>query len=135
MGKTRGNSSHNYISVELSRVSFARSLESKRSIYATQIYQIIIYNFSWLDCLCAGGFFFRMGNNFSIDSFKNTCTKLIDWLKEIIGKTKDAIFKCTLAVFRSMRDAVLYAFETLGTRKKRAEAAYTVSLQVLNQAT
>ena len=57
MGKTRGNSSHNYISVELSRVSFARSFESKRSIYATQIYQIIIYNFSWLDCLCAGGFF------------------------------------------------------------------------------
>ena len=44
--------------MDLSRVSFARSLERKRGIYTEQIYEIIIFWFSWFDCLYTGCLFF-----------------------------------------------------------------------------
>ena len=44
--------------MDLSRVSFARSLERKRGIYTEQIYEIIIFYFRWFDCLYTGCLFF-----------------------------------------------------------------------------
>ena len=44
--------------MDLSRVSFARSLERKRGIYTEQIYEIIIFCFRWFDCLYTGCLFF-----------------------------------------------------------------------------
>lgn len=119
--------------MDLSRVSFARSLERKRGIYTEQIYEIIIFCFRWFDCLytsCLFFFFFRMGNSFSVDSFKNAFTGLINWLGEILTKVKDGIVKFTRTIFQTIRDAVSYAFETLELRQKRAEAASTVNCQV-----
>lgn len=75
-------------------------------------------------------FFFRMGNSFSVDSFKNAFTGLINWLGEILTKVKDGIVKFTRTIFQTIRDAVSYAFETLELRQKRAEAASTVNCQV-----
>ena len=81
-------------------------------------------------CILAVFFFFRMGNNFSVDSFKNAFTGLINWLGEILTKVKDAIVNFTRTIFQTIRDAVLYAFETQELRQKRAEAASTVNCQV-----
>lgn len=117
--------------MDLSRVSFARSLERKRGIYTEQIYEIIIFWFRWFDCLYTGClFFFRMGNNFSVDSFKNAFTGLINWLGEILTTVKDAVVNFTRTIFQTIQDAVLYAFETQELRQKRAEAASTVNCQV-----
>lgn len=117
--------------MDLSRVSFARSLERKRGIYTEQIYEIIIFCFRWFDCLYTGClFFFRMGNTCSVDSFENVFTGLINWLGEILTKVKDRIVKFTRTIFQTIRDAVLYAFEIQELRQKRAEAASTVNCQV-----
>ena len=75
-------------------------------------------------------FFFRMGNSFSVDSLKNAFTGLINWLGEILTKVKDGIVKFTRTIFQTIRDALLYASETLKLRQKRAEAASTVNCQV-----
>lgn len=74
-----------------------------------------------------------MGNNFSVNSFKNAFTGIINWLGEILTKAKDAIVKFTLIVFQTIWDAVLCAFETLGLRQKRAEAASTVNCQAAEE--
>ena len=74
--------------------------------------------------------FFRMGNTISVDSFKNVFTGIINWLGEILTKVKDAIVNFTRTIFQTIWDAVLYAFETVELRQKRAEAASTVNCQV-----
>lgn len=71
-----------------------------------------------------------MGNSFSVDSLKNAFTGLINWLGEILTKVKDGIVKFTRTIFQTIRDALLYASETLKLRQKRAEAASTVNCQV-----
>ena len=63
--------------MDLSRVSFARSLERKRGIYTEQIYEIIIFCFRWFDCLYTGClFFFQNGQYLQRGQFRKCLHQL-----------------------------------------------------------